>query len=77
MTVEQAVKKYKMEPLNVYTAKVKAKELNFEEVLYANVQKNKYAYIVRDGARGTFLYKDEKSIYTKLFKGLQMIPLDN
>ena len=77
MTVEQENKKYKMEPLNVYTAKVKAKELNVEEVLYANVQKNKYAYIVRDGARGTFLYKDEKSIYTKLFKGLQMIPLEN
>ncbi len=34
MTVEQAVKKYKMEPVNVYTAKVKAQELNVEEVLY-------------------------------------------
>ena len=76
MTVEQAVKKYKMEPLNVYTAKVKAKELNVEEVLYANVQKNKYAYIIRDGSRGTMLYKDEKSMYTKMYKGLKMIPLD-
>ena len=44
MTVEQAIKKYKMEPLNVYTAKVKAQELNVQEVLYMNVQKNKYAY---------------------------------
>ena len=34
MTVEQAVKKYKLEPLNTYTAKAKAKELNVEEVLY-------------------------------------------
>ena len=34
MTVEQAIKKYKLEPVNVYTAKVKAKELNVEEVLY-------------------------------------------
>ena len=76
MTVAQAIKKYKLEPLNEYTAKVKAKELNVEEVLYMNVQKNKYAYIVRDGARGTMLYTDEKSIYTKLFKGLKMIPLD-
>ncbi len=76
MTVEQAIKKYKLEPVNEYTAKVKAKELNVEEVLYMNVQKNKYAYIIRDGGRGTMLYKDEKSIYTKLFKGLQMIPLD-
>lgn len=76
MTVEQAVKKYKMEPLNVYTAKVKAKELNVQEVLYMNVQKNKYAYIIRDGARGLMLYTDEKNMYTKLYKGLKMIPLE-
>ena len=61
MTVDQAVKKFKLEPLNVYTAKAKAKELNVEEVLYMNVQKNKYAYIVKDGARGYVLYQDEKS----------------
>ncbi|MBQ8950505.1 MAG: hypothetical protein IJ065_04970 [Eubacterium sp.] len=76
MTVEQAVKKYKLEPVNMYTAKVKAEELNVEEVLYMNIQKNKYAYIIRDGARGIYLYKDEKSIYTKMYKGLKMIKLD-
>ena len=48
MTVDQAVKKFKLEPLNVYTAKAKAKELNVDEVLYMNVQKNKYAYVVKD-----------------------------
>lgn len=76
MTVDQAVKKFKLEPLNVYTAKAKAKELNVDEVLYMNVQKNKYAYVVRDGARGLMLYQDEKSIYTKTFKGLKMTPLE-
>ena len=76
MTVEQAIKKYKLEPVNMYTAKVKAEELNVEEVLYTNIQKNKYAYIIRDGARGTYLYKDEKSLYTKLYKGIKMIKLD-
>ena len=76
MTVEQAIKKYKLEPVNMYTAKVKAEELNVEEVLYMNVQKNKYAYIIRDGPRGTYLYKDEKSMYTKLFKGLKMYKLE-
>lgn len=75
MTVEQAVKKYKLEPVNVYTGKAKAKELNVDEVLYMNVQKNKYAYIVRDGARGVMLYQDEKSLYTKMYKGLTMTPL--
>ena len=30
MTVEQAVKKYKLEPLNVYTAKAKAKDMKDE-----------------------------------------------
>ena len=75
MTVEQAIKKYKLEPVNVYTAKVKAKELNVDEVLYMNVQKNKYAYIIRDGSI-TMLYKDERSLYTKLYKGLKMIPLE-
>ena len=76
MTVDQAVKKYKLEPLNVYTAKAKAKELNVDEVLYMNVQKNKYAYIVKDGPRGYMLYTDEKSLYTKMYKGLKMEPLD-
>lgn len=75
MTVAQAVKKYKLEPVSEYTAKVKANELNVDEVLYMNVQKNKYAYIIRDGKRGIMLYKDEKSIYTKMYKGLKMIPL--
>ena len=76
MTVEQAVKKYKLEPLNVYTAKAKAKELNVDEVLYMNVQKNNYAYIVKDGSRGYMLYTDEKSLYTKMYKGLKMEPLE-
>ena len=75
MTVEQAVKKYKMEPMNAYTAKAKAQELNVKDVLYMNVSKNKYAYIVRDH-RGLMLYTDEKSIYTKMYKGLKMIPLE-
>lgn len=76
MTVEQAIKKYKLEPLTVSVAKAKAKELNVEEVLYMNVQKNKYAYIVRDGARGTMLYSDERNLYTKLYKGLKVTPLE-
>ena len=76
MTVEQAVKKFKLEPLNVYTAKAKAKELNVEEVLYMNVQKNKYAYVIKDGARGYFLYHDEISFFNKMYRGLKMTPLD-
>ena len=75
MTVEQAIKKYKLQPVSVSVAKVKAKELNVEEVLYMNVQKNKYAYFVKDGARGIMLYSDERSLYTKLYKGLKMTPL--
>ena len=76
MTIQQAVKKYKLEPLNLYTARAKAKELNVEEVLYMNVQKNKYAYIVKDGSRGYMLYQDEVSFYTRLYKGLKITPLD-
>ena len=76
MTVDKAVKKFKLDPINVYTSKAKAKELNVEEVLYMNVQKNKYAYIVKDGARGYVLYQDEKSIYSKIYKGLKMTPLE-
>ncbi|MDO5155888.1 MAG: hypothetical protein Q4D51_07970 [Eubacteriales bacterium] len=76
MTVAQAVKKYKLEPLSPFTSKAKAKELNVDEVLYMNVQKNKYAYIVRDGARGLILYTDELSIYTKKYKGTKMTSLE-
>jgi len=76
MTVAQAVKKFKLEPLNTYTAQAKAKELNVDEVLYMNIQKNKYAYIVKDGSRGLMLYHDELSFYTKKYKGTQMVPLE-
>ena len=75
MTVQQAIKKYKLEPLSVSVAKVKAKELNVDEVLYMNVQ-NKYAYIVRD-SRGIMLYSDERNLYTKLYKGLKITPLES
>lgn len=77
MTVEQAIKKYKLEPVAIGEARVKAKELNVDEVLYKNVQKNKYAYIVRDGSRGLMLYSDERSLYSKLYKGLKVTPLEN
>lgn len=76
MTVQQAVKKYKLEPLNIYTAKAKAKELNVDEVLYMNVQKTKYAYIIKDGSRGYVLYQDEMNFYTRMYKGLKMTPLE-
>ena len=69
MTITQAIKKYKLEPVNKYTAEVKKNELNVDEVLYMNVQKNKYAYIVRNGTK-YYLYHDAKSLYTKLYKGL-------
>jgi hypothetical protein len=75
MTVQQAVKKYKLEPLSVSAARAKAKELNVDDVLYMNVQKNKYAYIVKD-SRGTLLYTDERNLYTKLYKGLKVTPLE-
>ena len=73
-TVQQAIKKYKLEPLSVSVAKDKAKQLNVDEVLYMNVQKNKYAYIVRD-SRGIMLYSDERNLYTKLYKGFKITPL--
>lgn len=76
MTVDQAVKKYKLEPVNVYTAKAKAKELNVEAVLYMYETKTKYAYIIKDGARGYYLYQDEMSLYTRMYKGLKMTPLE-
>ena len=41
-----------------------------------NVQKNKYAYIVKVGPI-TYLYHDEKSMYTKLYKGLKIEKLDD
>jgi hypothetical protein len=69
MTIAQAIKKFKLAPVNQYTAAVKKKELNVDEVLYMNVQKNKYAYIVRNGDK-IQLYHDQKSLYTKLYKGL-------
>lgn len=76
MTVEKAIKKYKLEPCAQHISEMKAKELNVDEVLYMNVQKNKYAYIVRNGPN-KYLYHDEKSIYTKLYKGLNIEKLES
>ena len=76
MTVQQAITKSKLEQLSVSVHKVKDKELNVDEVLYMNVQKNKYAYIVRD-SRGIMLYSDERNLYTKLYKGLKITPLES
>ena len=75
MTVAEAVKKYKLTPLDDITARAKAKELNVQEVLYMNVSMSKYAYVVKDGSRGLLLYQDEKSIITQKFKGLKVTPL--
>lgn len=75
MTVDQAVKKYKLQAVNEYTAKVKAQELNVIEVLYMNVTKNSYAYVVRD-SHGLMLYRDERNIFNKLYKGIKIIPLE-
>lgn len=36
-----------------------------------NVQKNKYAYIVKDGARGYVLYQDEKVFIPRCTKVLR------
>jgi hypothetical protein len=71
MDIEKAIKKYKLEPCSEYIAKTKAEELNVDKVLYMNVQKNKYAYIVQNGPK-LYLYSDEKSLYTKLYKGLKI-----
>ena len=71
MKLEKVIKKYKLEPCNDAVNKQKTFELNVDEVLYMNVQKNKYAYVVRNAGK-LWLYHDEKSIYTKLYKGLSM-----
>jgi hypothetical protein len=71
MTLEKAIKKYKLERCSETLAKQKSFELNVDDVLYMNVQKNKYAYIVKNGPK-LYLYHDEKSIYTKMYKGLTM-----
>ena len=76
MTVEKAIKHYKLDPCSEYISKEKAFELNVNKVLYMNVQKNKYAYIVQNGPK-KYLYHDERSIYTKLWKGLKIEPLEN
>jgi len=76
MTLEKAIKKYKLEPCSETLAKQKAFELNVDNVLYLNVQRNKYAYVVQNGSK-KFLYHDEKSIYTKMYKGLSIEELED
>lgn len=71
LKLDKAIKKYKLERCSEVIDKRKAFELNVDEVLYMNVQKNKYAYIVKNGGK-LFLYHDEKSLYTKLYKGLSI-----
>ena len=75
MTVAQAVKKYKLETVDPATAALKCKELNVEKILYMNVSSNKIAYVIED-VLGTWLYTDERSIYTRSFKGMKRTQLN-
>ncbi|MBQ4232704.1 MAG: hypothetical protein K5656_00300 [Lachnospiraceae bacterium] len=74
MTVDQAVKKHKLTAPDPATAAAKCKELNVDQVLYMNVSSNKVAYIVKD-VLGIWLYTDEKSLYTRTFKGVKRTQL--
>lgn len=74
MTLEQAIKKYKLVPIDPALGKEKAKILNVDEVLYIFESKNKYAYVIRDGY-SILLYTDERSLYTRLYKGMKIIQL--
>ena len=74
MTVDQAIKKYKLSSPDAATAAAKCREFNVDEVLYMNVSSNKVAYIVKD-VLGIWLYTDEKSLYTRTFKGVKRTQL--
>lgn len=74
MTIEQAIKKHKLSAVDSVTAAMKCKELNVDEVLYMNVSSNKVAYIVKD-VLGTWLYTDEKGLYSRSFKGVKRTQL--
>lgn len=76
MTIQQAVKKFKLKTPNPDVAVQKAKELNVEEVLYFIETDNQFVYLIRDGSRGYFLYHDKRSLYTKHYKGLKMDKLE-
>lgn len=76
MKLTKAIKKYKLDKCAEVISKQKAFELNVDDVLYMNVQKNKYAYVVRNAGK-LWLYYDEKSLYTKLYKGLSMEELED
>ncbi len=77
MTIQQAVKKYHLLTPNPNVAFQKAKDLNVEEVLYFIETNNQFVYLIKDGARGYYLYHDKRSLYNKRYKGLKMDKLED
>ena len=74
MTVQQAIKKYKLTDVSFYFNKVKCKELNVDNVLYMAEGKNKKYYIVEVGPK-RLLYKQEKPLMSSYWKPVQTIEL--
>lgn len=75
MTVNQAIKKYKLTTVDETTAALKRRELNVDEILYMSVTKNRVAYVVRD-ILGVWLYTNEKSL-SGSFKGTKRTKLSD
>lgn len=74
MTVDEAIKKYKLQAIDPSLGKERAKLLNVDQVLYINENKNKYAFLIKDGS-ALMIYTDERSLYTREFKGMKIIHL--
>ena len=60
MTIQQAIKRYNLSPVDDATSALKRRELNVDNILYMNITSKKVSYIVED-IQGIWLYTDEKS----------------
>lgn len=76
MTLNQAIKKYKLNSVDSATASQKCRELNVDQILYMNVTPHRVVFVVKD-ILGTWLYTDEKKRNSHASKGIKRIKLSD
>ena len=76
MTLNQAIKKYKLTTVDATIASQKCRELNVDQILYMHATPQRVVFVVKD-VLGTWLYTDEKKRNSYGSKGVKRIKLSD
>ena len=76
MTLNQAIKKYKLISVDAATTAKRCKEFNVDQILYMHIAPHRVIFVVED-VLGTWLYTDEINRNNQRSKGIKRIKLSD